>query len=266
MMQLRDITIRSSDPLKLANILEQVFGMSTLRFDEKRKMAIMTDGYLYIVIQRASVSDRSHSRTAGTIDHLGFYVDDLETTSAAATSLDCHEVRRSTPRVRFHTAIDGWQFEIRNHGWGWTDMIQAGTTLHELAPVETPASVAPHIEANASGLDDAKSGDTDFVRVARTIDIPAGRAAHVSIRGKAILVANADGKYFAIQDACTHMPADGRLSEGQRSGCVVECPVHGSRFDMQTGAVLNSPAQRKAATYGVEIRNGSIWVSAAART
>jgi 3-phenylpropionate/trans-cinnamate dioxygenase ferredoxin component len=266
MMQLRDIAIRSSDPLRLANILEQVFGMSKLRFDEKRNMAVMTDGYLYLAIQQAPASNRSHSPVAGAIDHLGFYVDDLEMACAAATSLDCHEARRSTPRVRFHTTIDGWDFEIRNPGWGWTDIIQAGTTLHELVPVETPTSVASHIEVDAPGPTDASSGGTDFVRVAHAIDIPVGSAARVEIGGTAILVANVNGNYLAIQDACTHMPAYARLSEGQRSGCAVECPVHGSRFDMQTGAVLSAPARRKAATYDVEIRDGSVWVSVAART
>ena len=48
------------------------------------------------------------------------------------------------------------------------------------------------------------------------------------------------GAWFAIDDTCTH--EDCSLSQGDLEEHTVECPCHGSRFDLETGDVLNLPA------------------------
>ncbi len=78
-----------------------------------------------------------------------------------------------------------------------------------------------------------------FVEVAKVDDIPAGKMKHVEVSGKEILVANVDGKYYAVSDRCGHM--NGRLSMGTLVKNVVTCPIHFSRFDVTTGRVVASP-------------------------
>ena len=43
------------------------------------------------------------------------------------------------------------------------------------------------------------------------------------------------------------------LSEGEVDDCAVECWMHGSRFDLRTGAVLNPPATRAVAAFPVRV-------------
>lgn len=64
--------------------------------------------------------------------------------------------------------------------------------------------------------------------------------------------------YFAFSDRCTHM--GGPLSDGALVGCTVQCPWHGSQFDIRTGRVVAGPAQEKIVTYTVQVRNGEVYV------
>lgn len=56
----------------------------------------------------------------------------------------------------------------------------------------------------------------------------------------AMAVVSIDGEVFAIGDRCSH--ADVSLSEGEVDGCALECWLHGSAFDLRTGAPLTLPA------------------------
>jgi nitrite reductase/ring-hydroxylating ferredoxin subunit len=77
----------------------------------------------------------------------------------------------------------------------------------------------------------------EFVRVARLSEIPQGTIKGVKARGKEILVANVDGAAFAIGDRCPHLR--GHLSRGALDGTVVECALHGARFDVTDGGVCS---------------------------
>jgi len=77
----------------------------------------------------------------------------------------------------------------------------------------------------------------EFVRVARFSDIPPGTMTGVRAKGKEILLANIDGQAYAIGDRCTHLR--GHLHRGYVRGTTVECPLHGSRFDLADGGVCN---------------------------
>jgi 3-phenylpropionate/trans-cinnamate dioxygenase ferredoxin subunit len=75
----------------------------------------------------------------------------------------------------------------------------------------------------------------EFVRVARLSDIPPGTVKGVKAKGKEILVANVDGEAYAIGDRCTHLR--GHLHNGKLRGTVVECALHGAKFDVADGGV-----------------------------
>jgi 3-phenylpropionate/trans-cinnamate dioxygenase ferredoxin subunit len=79
----------------------------------------------------------------------------------------------------------------------------------------------------------------NFVDAARTDQIPAGTMKSFTIKGVEILIANVDGKFYAIGNKCTHMGGD--LSKGKLEGKIVTCPRHGSQFDLATGKSLRGP-------------------------
>jgi glycine betaine catabolism B len=77
----------------------------------------------------------------------------------------------------------------------------------------------------------------------------------VEVDGEKVCIANVEGKYYAIGNVCTHM--GGPLAEGTLEGHVVQCPWHGSRFDITNGKVLRPPAMREEPTYEVKIEDNN---------
>jgi 3-phenylpropionate/trans-cinnamate dioxygenase ferredoxin subunit len=78
-----------------------------------------------------------------------------------------------------------------------------------------------------------------FVDIAQIDQLPAGTMKSFSVNAKTILIANIEGKYYAIDGKCPH--AGGDLSKGTLEGKIVTCPKHGSQFDVTTGKSLRGP-------------------------
>src|ERR671923_973499 len=98
----------------------------------------------------------------------------------------------------------------------------------------------------------------DFIKVAETKDIQATQMKAVEVAGEDICVANVDGKYYAIGNICTH--EGGPLADGMLEGYEVECPWHGSKFDVRTGEVKNPPASEPEPVYEVKVDDNNILV------
>jgi 3-phenylpropionate/trans-cinnamate dioxygenase ferredoxin component len=96
----------------------------------------------------------------------------------------------------------------------------------------------------------------DFVKVAQVADIPPGQGRLVEAGGRSIALFNCAGTFYAVDDTCTH--AEASLSEGYLQGTEVECPLHGARFDLRTGAAVWSPAFRPVATYAVRLEGPDV--------
>ena len=73
-------------------------------------------------------------------------------------------------------------------------------------------------------------------------------------------VYNCGGRLFAIEDRCSH--DDGPLCEGdwEPEACMVVCPRHGSRFDLESGIPMSLPAFQAVATYPVSVRDDDVVV------
>ena len=99
----------------------------------------------------------------------------------------------------------------------------------------------------------------NFIKVATTGDLSPGKAMKVEVNDEEVALFNLDGTYYAIGDVCTH--AGGPLSEGELDGEEVECPWHGSRFNVRTGEVLTPPAPREVECYTVKVEGEDILIS-----
>ena len=95
-----------------------------------------------------------------------------------------------------------------------------------------------------------------FVKVAKTDDLAPGQGKVVEAGDKTIALFNVGGKYYAINDTCTHQ--GGPLSEGDLNGKQVTCPWHGAVFDVTTGNVLGPPAAVGVSRYNVRVSGNDI--------
>ena len=107
--------------------------------------------------------------------------------------------------------------------------------------------------------------------VATVDEIPPGERKLVDVRGRAIVVYNIDGEFFALNNRCPHR--GGSLFDGIQTGLVqsnepgqyrlsrrgemVKCPWHGWEFDIRTGKSWCDPARLRVRQYPVSVRPGA---------
>jgi 3-phenylpropionate/trans-cinnamate dioxygenase ferredoxin subunit len=98
------------------------------------------------------------------------------------------------------------------------------------------------------------------IEVAPADELPTGSMRLVSAGERLIGVYHCEGGYFAIEDRCSH--DDGPLCEGdwEPGSCVVTCPRHGARFDLQTGTPMTLPAFQPVETFPVSVVEGTVVV------
>jgi nitrite reductase/ring-hydroxylating ferredoxin subunit len=97
-----------------------------------------------------------------------------------------------------------------------------------------------------------------FVKVAKVDDIPNGEALQVEADGQMCALVAVEGDVYCVQDICTHEHA--HLSEGFVEGFEIECPLHGSIFDVRTGEVKSLPATEDLKTFNVKVEDGEVLV------
>lgn len=88
---------------------------------------------------------------------------------------------------------------------------------------------------------------TEFTRTITIDSLTDRKPTRVLIGDDAIAVVTIDGEIFAVGDRCSH--ADVSLAEGEVDGCAIECWLHGSAFDLRTGAPLTLPAVEPVPVY-----------------
>jgi 3-phenylpropionate/trans-cinnamate dioxygenase ferredoxin subunit len=98
-----------------------------------------------------------------------------------------------------------------------------------------------------------------YVTVGKTSDIAPGTVRVFDVAGQSVAVASVDGQFYAFADVCTH--DNGPVAEGELDACVIECPRHGARFDITTGAVLSMPAVVDLPVYDLKVEGDDIRLS-----
>ena len=99
---------------------------------------------------------------------------------------------------------------------------------------------------------------SDMIEICPADELPPGESRLVEADGRKIGVFNCAGALYAIEDRCSH--DDGPLAEGpfDESKCTVECPRHGSLFDLKTGKPLTLPAYEPVDTFRVIVEDDTI--------
>jgi nitrite reductase/ring-hydroxylating ferredoxin subunit len=94
-------------------------------------------------------------------------------------------------------------------------------------------------------------------KIASAKDIQPGSMIGVTAKGKDILVANVAGKYYAIGNVCMHEGCT--LSDGTLTGDKVECPCHGSTYDVKTGAFVKGPTTKGEPSFKLTVKGDSVF-------
>ncbi|GAC1331634.1 MAG: non-heme iron oxygenase ferredoxin subunit [Candidatus Dormibacteria bacterium] len=99
-----------------------------------------------------------------------------------------------------------------------------------------------------------------MIRVASIAEIPVGEARHFIVEGEEVAIVNAGDYLYAIGDVCSHEYF--HLSDGEvdLTTGTIECPKHGSAFDLQSGRPLSLPAVLPVRTYGVKLVGDDVMV------
>ena len=103
-----------------------------------------------------------------------------------------------------------------------------------------------------------------LVRIGKTTDVAVGEMRVFEVEGARVNVANAGGRLYAFDDACTHMGCS--LAEGKLEGTTVTCACHGSQFDVTSGDVLRGPAQRPVRSRTVRVDRDELLAESGAST
>jgi 3-phenylpropionate/trans-cinnamate dioxygenase ferredoxin subunit len=98
----------------------------------------------------------------------------------------------------------------------------------------------------------------EFVKVATVDEVPPGSVTTVLVEDERVAIFNVDGEFYAIADTCTH--AESSLSEGELNGYVIECPLHGARFDVRDGRVLSMPAVVGVESFAIKVEGQDLLI------
>jgi nitrite reductase/ring-hydroxylating ferredoxin subunit len=100
---------------------------------------------------------------------------------------------------------------------------------------------------------------TKWTRVAAADALRPGEMMGLEVEGLELALYHlADGSWRASDNVCTHGAA--RLTDGWLEAAIVECPLHGGRFDLDTGGGVGSPIEQDLSVYPVRIVDGAVEV------
>lgn len=100
----------------------------------------------------------------------------------------------------------------------------------------------------------------NWEHIAAVDEVAPGERKSVIVDEIPALLLRVGDNYFCIEDVCSH---DGQpLTDGPVSNGEIECPRHGARFDLATGAVRCMPATEPIRAFPVEVREDGIYADA----
>lgn len=98
----------------------------------------------------------------------------------------------------------------------------------------------------------------EFVKVAEANHLSDPGKQLVEVDGRLVVIFHVDGKYYCLDDVCTH--DGGPLGDGELDGTAIACPRHGAKFDICTGKALSMPATMSTLAHQVRSDDQGIYV------
>ena len=98
-----------------------------------------------------------------------------------------------------------------------------------------------------------------WTRVTRVENVPPREGRSVRLGDKEIAIFNVNGRFLAIENECPHK--GGPLCDGIVSGATVVCPLHGRRFDLETGMAVRASEPSSVAVFPTRVEKGVILIN-----
>ncbi|VVB58223.1 3-phenylpropionate/cinnamic acid dioxygenase ferredoxin subunit [Candidatus Anstonella stagnisolia] len=196
---------------------------------------------------------------------LGFFQLLLLICTAGSALLMQHPFLRTRWRI-IHYANYLLFASVWIHSWFLGSNVQSSSLKYLWAAfalsviVSLALRIARARKAVGSGINKEVVGmkGTKYVKVALVKDIGEGSPFCASANGTNLAIFKLNGKFYATENACPH--AGGPLCSGPLNAGVVECPWHGSKFDVASGKVLAGPATTPVKTFPVRISGENVEV------
>jgi nitrite reductase (NADH) small subunit len=101
-------------------------------------------------------------------------------------------------------------------------------------------------------------GEHTWTPITRAENIPLRQGRAVTVAGKDLAIFNVNGRYLTIDNRCPHK--GGPLSDGIVAGATVVCPLHGWRFDLESGLAARATAPACVTTFPTRVEDGIVLV------
>lgn len=98
----------------------------------------------------------------------------------------------------------------------------------------------------------------EWVKVGPVGGVAEGEMSSYGVGERQVAIANVEGDLHAFDDVCTHQQCS--LAEGDLDGTTVECPCHGSQFDVTTGEAVHGPAADPVDVFELREQDGELQV------
>lgn len=102
----------------------------------------------------------------------------------------------------------------------------------------------------------------NWTRITPVENIPPREGRSVALAGKNIAIFNVNGRFLTIENECPHQ--GGPLCDGIVSGATVVCPLHGWRFDLETGLAARASLPACVTTFPTRVEDGIVLVDVTA--
>lgn len=96
------------------------------------------------------------------------------------------------------------------------------------------------------------------IEVATSAELEINQMKLVHVNGRRIVIGKTEEGYVAFSDFCSH--PGGSLAGGALICGTVQCPWHGSQFNVKDGSVCAGPAKMPIAVYPINEKNGRIYL------
>ena len=101
---------------------------------------------------------------------------------------------------------------------------------------------------------------SEVIALCEVDELESGQARRFDVAGHRIALVRVDDEFHAVADRCSHEDyslAEGEVWVDERE---IECPRHGSTFDLLTGKPCSLPATHAVAVYEVRVADGQVSV------
>ncbi|MBV8773482.1 MAG: non-heme iron oxygenase ferredoxin subunit [Deltaproteobacteria bacterium] len=98
-----------------------------------------------------------------------------------------------------------------------------------------------------------------MIKACRVDQLKPGEALRLNVASP-IALYRLNDRYYATEDTCSHAQASLAAGDIDLEECTIECPYHGSLFDIRSGKVLSLPASRPLTTYRVTVVDDEVFV------